>query len=78
MGRAFDILKPSTIEVPFAKGPETAARLWARLPQSDRDRTLLLASGRAMRTAANAAVQRERVTRGELDGKEQRLTAPTA
>jgi len=27
-----------------------------------------------MRTAANAAVQRERVTRGELDGTEQRLT----
>jgi len=73
LGRAFDLLKPNTVEVPFAKGPETAAKLWAKLPEGERDRTLLLASGRAMRAAANAAVQRERMTRGELDGKEQRV-----
>ena len=73
LGRAFDLLKPNTVEVPFAKGPETAAKLWAKLPEGERDRTLLLASGRAMRTAANAAVQRERMTRGELDGEEKRV-----
>jgi conjugative relaxase-like TrwC/TraI family protein len=73
LGRAFDVLRPATVEVPFAKGPETAAKLWVGLPEGDRDRTLLLASGRAMRTAANAAVQHERITRGELDGEELRL-----
>lgn len=73
LGRAFAVLTPSTVEVPFAKGPETAAKLWVNLPEVDRDRTLLLASGRAMRTAANSAVQRERMSRGELDGEEQRL-----
>lgn len=73
LGRAFAVLKPNTVEVPFAKGPETAAKLWVKLPEGERDRTLLLASGRAMRTAANSAVQRERMSRGELDGEEQRL-----
>lgn len=73
LGRAFAVLKPNTVEVPFARGPETAAKLWVKLPEGDRDRTLLLASGRAMRTAANSAVQRERMSRGELDGEEQRL-----
>lgn len=71
--RAFDVLGPNTIEVPFAHGPETAARLWADLPQAERNTTLLLASGRDMRTAANAAVQQERIARGELRGEERRL-----
>ena len=44
---AFAVLKPDTIEVPFARGPETAAKLWADLPPDKRDDTLLLASGRA-------------------------------
>ncbi|MBS0482668.1 MAG: conjugative relaxase [Proteobacteria bacterium] len=73
LGRAFDLLRPNTVEVPFAKGPKTAAKLWAKLPEGERDRTLLLASGRAMRTASNSAVQRERMTRGELDGEEKRV-----
>lgn len=73
LGRAFAVLKPNTVEVPFAKGPETAAKLWVKLPEGERDRTLVLASGRAMRAAANSAVQRERMSRGELDGEEQRL-----
>lgn len=71
--RAFDVLGPNTIEVPLAHGPETAARLWADLPQDERDTTLLLASGRAMRTAANAAVQQERIARGALRGEDRRL-----
>ncbi len=66
--RAFAILKPDTVEVPFANGPATAARLWANLKPKQRDASLLLASGRAMRSAANAAVQQERLRRGELEG----------
>ncbi|TPE58562.1 conjugative relaxase [Sandaracinobacter neustonicus] len=73
MARAFEVLKPDTREVPFAKGPETAARLWAGLSAEQRDKTLLLASGRAMRTAANVAVQQERIARGELGGQGQRF-----
>ena len=72
--RAFDILKPETVEVPFAQGPATAAWLWAELPPDQRQATLLLASGRAMRSAANAAVQNERRARGELAGKGLSLT----
>lgn len=74
MAQAFKLLKPSTVEVPFAKGPETAAKLWVSLPEPERERTLLLASGRAMRTAANAAVQHERMSNGELAGTKLQLT----
>jgi len=66
--RAFEILQPDTVEVPFAHGPETAAKIWANLPPNQREATLLLASGRAMRTAANVAVQQERRDRGEISG----------
>jgi hypothetical protein len=67
--RAFDILRPDTIEVPFASGPAMAARLWVDLPPEQRENTLLLASGRAMRCAANTTVQEARFVRGELGGK---------
>lgn len=66
--RAFAILKPDTVEVPFSEGPTTASKLWADLKSKDRKATLLLASGRAMRSAVNAAVQQERLKRGELEG----------
>lgn len=72
--KAFAILKPDTVEVPFARGPETAAKLWADLKPKERKETLLLASGRAMRSAANAAVQQERLRRGELEGPGLRAT----
>lgn len=72
--QAFAMLKPDTVEVPFARGPATAARLWAGLPTNEREATLLLASGRAMRSAANAAVQQERFSRGELEGPGLRQT----
>ena len=71
---AFEILRPDTIEVPFASGPAMAARLWVDLPPEQRQTTLLLASGRAMRSAANAAVQEARHVRGELAGKGLSLT----
>lgn len=69
IARAFDALKPDTIEVPFANGPTTAAKLWTDLSKEDRESTLLLASGRAMRTDANMAVQDQLKARGELGGK---------
>lgn len=72
--RAFAILKPDIVEVPFAGGPETAAKLWADLKPREREATLLLASGRAMRSAANAAVQQERLRRGEVEGPGLRQT----
>jgi conjugative relaxase-like TrwC/TraI family protein len=72
--RAFDILRPETIEVPFASGPAMAARLWVERPPEEREKTLLLASGRAMRSAANTTVQEARLVRGELTGKGQSLT----
>jgi conjugative relaxase-like TrwC/TraI family protein len=67
--RAFAVLKPDTIEVPFAKGVEVAARMWVDLPKDGRENTLLLASGRAMRTDANMAVQEQLKARGELGGQ---------
>ncbi len=39
LGRAFDLLKPNTVEVPLAKGPESAAKLWVKMPEGERDRT---------------------------------------
>ncbi len=65
---AFDLLRPVTMEVPRVHVPTAAAGLWANLPREERDATLLLASGRAMRTAANAAAQAERITLGEIGG----------
>ena len=66
IARAFEILRPNTHEVPTGAAPGAAARMWANLPQHERNETLLLASGRAMRSAANAAVQRELLNKGEL------------
>lgn len=74
ISRAFEILKPDTVEVPIGAAPLVAARLWAKLPEHERGETLLLASGRAMRSAANAAVQRERIKNGELGSETVRLT----
>lgn len=66
VARAFDVLRPATIEVARDQVPTTAARMWAALPKGERETTLLLASGRAMRTAANAAAQGELKAEGEL------------
>lgn len=64
--KAFEILKPSTIAVPHQAVPVHAAKMWAALPKDERDKTLLLASGRVMRSAANEAAQAELKARGEL------------
>lgn len=68
VGGAFDVLRPAIIEVARDQVPLTAARMWAALPKTERDTTLLLASGRAMRAAANAAAQGELKVAGELSG----------
>ena len=51
ISRAFEALRPVTTEVPRAQMPAVAAGLWASLPREERDGTLLIASGRAMRSA---------------------------
>lgn len=63
---AFEVLRSATIEVERGEVAGTAARMWAALPTEERDQTLLLASGRAMRAAANAAVQGELKKTGEI------------
>jgi conjugative relaxase-like TrwC/TraI family protein len=64
--RAFDVLVPATIEVAKGEVATTAAQLWAGLDAEARADTLMLASGRAMRTAGNAAAQAELKERGEI------------
>lgn len=56
---AFDVLRPTTIDVQAGNQAETAARRWAALPAPERDKTLLIVSGRVMRTATNEAAQAE-------------------
>lgn len=68
VGSAFDVLRSATVEVTRDQVPLTAARMWAALPTAERESTLLLASGRAMRSAANAAAQSELKMAGELGG----------
>ena len=62
----FEILRAATTEVPGNAVATTAAEHWAALPQSQRDATLLLTAGRAMRSEANQAVQAELKASGEI------------
>jgi conjugative relaxase-like TrwC/TraI family protein len=64
--KAFDVLAPATIEVAKGEVATTAAKIWAGLDSEQRAETLMLASGRAMRTAGNAAAQAELKARGEI------------
>jgi conjugative relaxase-like TrwC/TraI family protein len=75
-GRIDDALRalaPSTIE---ARGDSAivAAEQWLSLSPADRDRTSIYASGRALRTAVNEAVQRGLKANGELGPRSGRLT----
>lgn len=63
---AFTLLKPDTIEVPGGQLAATAAARWAALPREERDVTLLLTAGRAVRTETNLAVQAELKASGEI------------
>jgi acylphosphatase len=66
IAEAFSVLAPSTIEVTKGEVATTAAKLWAGLDAEQRAETLMLASGRAMRTAGNAAAQAELKASGEI------------
>lgn len=66
IAEAFSVLAPNTIEVAKGEVATTAAKLWAGLDAEQRAETLMLASGRAMRTAGNAAAQAELKVRGEI------------
>jgi ATP-dependent exoDNAse (exonuclease V) alpha subunit len=63
---AFEVLAPATLEVPKGEVATTAAKLWAGLDADGRADTLMLASGRAMRSAGNTAAQAELKARGEI------------
>jgi conjugative relaxase-like TrwC/TraI family protein len=73
--KAFAVLAPATLEVAKGEVATTAAKLWAGLDADGRAETLMLASGRAMRTAGNAAAQAELKARGEIGQHGVSLTA---
>ncbi len=62
----FEILRPATTEVPGSEVATMAAAQWAALPRAERDATLLLTAGRAMRSEANHAVQAELKANAEI------------
>lgn len=66
VAQAFAALKPATIEVAPGKIAGIAADMWAALPKDERDNTILLAAGRAMRSAGNAAAQASLIDRGQI------------
>jgi len=70
---ALQALAPSTIE---ARGDSAivAAEKWLSLSPADRDRTSIYASGRALRSAVNEAVQCGLKANGELGPRSGRLT----
>lgn len=69
LSRAFEVLAPVTLEVSKGDVPSTAVGLWIDLPTREREQTILLASGRAMRAAANAEAQASLKDAGELGSK---------
>lgn len=66
LAEVFTRLQPVTHEVPRDTVPAQAAAMWAALPRDERDVTLLLSSGRSMRTAANQAAQGQLKATGEI------------
>jgi conjugative relaxase-like TrwC/TraI family protein len=73
VAEAFAVLKPDTTEVPSGKIANAATAMWANLPKEERDNTILLAAGRAMRSAGNAAAQEALIERGEVGERGVRL-----
>lgn len=67
MPAAFELLRPATVEVAGPDVAATAAAQWAALPQEQREVTLVLTAGRAMRTAANLAIQAELKAAGQIE-----------
>lgn len=66
MAEVFARLQPVTHEVPRNTVPAKAAAMWAALPPEERDATLMLSSGRAMRSEANQAAQGQLKAMGEI------------
>lgn len=64
-GTLHRLIRPHTTEVPGLEAL-TAANRWMALPPAERARTALFVSGRALRAAVNAEVQRLRHAAGEL------------
>ena len=62
----FALLKTDTTEVPGGQLATTVAARWAALPREERDATLLLTAGRAVRAETNLAVQAELKAAGEI------------
>ncbi len=69
ISEAFAALTPETIQVEPGSIAAVAADLWADLPKEQRDETVLLAAGRAMRTAGNAAAQASLAQRGQIGAR---------
>lgn len=69
VGEAFKALKPATIEVASGDIARTAAQKWTGLPKDEREQTVLLAAGRAMRSAGNSEAQQALAARGEIGAK---------
>lgn len=69
ISEAFAALAPETIETEPGIIAEVAADVWAELPKEQRDETVLLAAGRAMRTAGNAAAQASLLSRGHIGAR---------
>lgn len=63
--KALGYLKQSTLET-SGDGALVAAETWLSLPPAERERTAIYASGRALRSAVNEAVQTGLAANGEL------------
>lgn len=73
ISEAFVALTPDTIQVEPGSIAGVAADLWADLPKEQRDETVLLAAGRAMRIAGNAAAQESLAQRGQIGARSIKL-----
>ncbi|NTS66675.1 relaxase domain-containing protein [Sphingomonas sp. HHU CXW] len=65
-GGVFALLKSDTTEVAGGQLAATVAARWAALPREERDTTLLLTAGLAVRTETNLAVQAELKAAGQI------------
>ena len=74
MAGAFRILEPVTHEVPRGDAAAHAVALWAQRPRDEREATLILTSGRALRAEANREAQALLKSLGEVGQHGQRLT----
>jgi hypothetical protein len=73
MGNAFAAMRDRVVEAP-GRLAETAADLWMGLAPDERERTILLTSGRELKGETNRLVQEKRLAAGELGSEALRLT----